>query len=243
VIEVNLLPRSGRSKRKKAQRPARPGPGFKLPKFPRLGGDLSGIPGGRWGAAAAVLSALSLASIGFLYTQVAGEAEELQVRLQAARSDSIQYADVIQRAERLQAQRDSVAQRVAVLQDIDEARYVWPHILDEVGRALPAYTWLTSLQQIAAVPKPLVRIRGRAATYLALTGFMENLEDSPYLGAVRLVGSDPILVPGPGGAQRRVYDYTLEVRYEDPPAELVERVPLFLGTSISDPQDTLSEDP
>jgi len=190
-----------------------------------------------------VLLLLSLATVGFLYTRVAGGAEELEVRLQAARSDSIQFADLIQRAERIQAQRDSIAQRVAVLQDIDEARYVWPHILDEVGRALPPYTWLTSLQQIAAVPQPLVRIRGRAATYLALTGFMENLEDSPYLGSVRLVASDPILVPGPGGAQRRVYDYTLELRFEDPPAELVQRVPLFPGGSLASPSNLPSEEP
>ena len=28
---------------------------------------------------------------------------------------------------------------------IDEDRYIWPHILDEVSRALPPYTWITVL--------------------------------------------------------------------------------------------------
>ena len=28
---------------------------------------------------------------------------------------------------------------------IDSDRYVWPHLLDEVSRNLPSYTWLTSL--------------------------------------------------------------------------------------------------
>lgn len=222
MIEVNLLP--GKGKRKSSRRGM---PQLALPAIP-------GLPKDRWVLGAGALALLALVVIASLFFRVAGEAEELGIQLEAAQRDSARFADVIQRAERLQSQRDSIAQRVAVLQDIDEARYIWPHILDEVGRALPDYTWLVSLQQVAAAPHPLIRIRGRAATYFALTSFMENLEASPYLGSVRLIAADPVMLSVGAGSQRRIYDYSLEARYQDPPPELVNRVPLF-GVSVAVP--------
>ena len=35
---------------------------------------------------------------------------------------------------------------------MDGDRYVWPHLLDEVTRALPAYTWLVDLGPAIAAP-------------------------------------------------------------------------------------------
>lgn len=222
MIEVNLLPKKGKRKATRMGRPQ-----LSLPSIP-------GLPRDRWVLGAGVLAILGVVVIALLFFRVAGVAEELEVQIETAQRDSVRFADVITRAERLQSQRDSIAQRVAVLQEIDEARYVWPHILDEVGRALPDYTWLVSLQQVAADPAPLIRVRGRAATYFALTSFMENLEASPYLGSVRLIASDPVMISVGAGAERRIYDYSLEASYQDPPPELVRRVPLF-GPSVAIP--------
>ncbi len=222
MIEVNLLPEKRKRKTGRKGMPTVP-----LPAIP-------GLPKDRWILGSGLLALLALVVVAVLYFQVAGEAEELQVQIEVAQRDSVRFADVIQRAQRLQSQRDSIAQRVAVLQEIDEARYVWPHILDEVGRALPDYTWLVALQQVAAMPQPMVRIRGRAATYFALTSFMENLEASPYLGAVRLVAADPVMISVGAGSQRRIYEYSVEVQYREPPPDLVQRVPLF-GPSVALP--------
>jgi len=37
---------------------------------------------------------------------------------------------------------------------IDDNRYTWAHILEEVSRALPAYTWLTTIEQTSKTPLP-----------------------------------------------------------------------------------------
>ena len=37
---------------------------------------------------------------------------------------------------------------------MDGDRYVWPHLLDEVTRALPAYTWLVDIGPAGAVAHP-----------------------------------------------------------------------------------------
>ena len=41
--------------------------------------------------------------------------------------------------------------QIAVIRAIDGSRFVWPHILDEVSRALTPYTWLKSIAQTSAV--------------------------------------------------------------------------------------------
>ena len=45
--------------------------------------------------------------------------------------------------------------QLGVITTIDSARYAWAHVLDEVSRALPPYTWLTAVQQTSAPPLPV----------------------------------------------------------------------------------------
>ncbi|HWG34738.1 MAG TPA: PilN domain-containing protein, partial [Gemmatimonadaceae bacterium] len=42
---------------------------------------------------------------------------------------------------------DSVVRQVELIKSFDKNRYVWPHLMDEISRALPPYTWLTSVAQ------------------------------------------------------------------------------------------------
>ena len=36
-----------------------------------------------------------------------------------------------------------------IIKQIDNDRFVWPHIMDEISRSMPPYTWLTSLAYLA----------------------------------------------------------------------------------------------
>jgi Tfp pilus assembly protein PilN len=68
--------------------------------------------------------------------------------------DSTRYAKVLDARRKLTAERDSVHRQLQIIRTIDENRYNWAHILDEVSRALPAYTWLTTLEQTSKAPLP-----------------------------------------------------------------------------------------
>jgi Tfp pilus assembly protein PilN len=46
---------------------------------------------------------------------------------------------------RADARRDTLLRRMNLIRAIDEDRFIWPHVLDEVSKALPPYTWLSSL--------------------------------------------------------------------------------------------------
>ncbi len=213
MIEVNLLPGG----KKRASRG--PSLSFKLP-------NLDAVPKDPYilGAAGVVIVVAALS--GFLFLTTNGTHQELTVSLEAAVSDSARYADLIQQNDALMARRDSIAQRVAIIQEIDGDRYVWPHILDEVARALPAYTWMTELIQVAGGDPLQVRVSGRAGNNFAVTQFMENLEASFFIRNVALISTEQV-TEQVGGVPRLVNQFTLEAEFESPPPELLQTVPLF----------------
>jgi Tfp pilus assembly protein PilN len=192
------------------------------------------VSGDPWILSAVILAIVAIAAFGWMHFAVAGEAEDLEVQIAAAEADSARFADVIERAERLQSQRDSIASRVAVIQEIDGARYVWPHVMDEVARAIPEYTWMTRMVRVSPPPELAFRVQGRSATLFALTIFLENLEASPFMRNARLVTADQVVVSMGGGTERLVYNFTVEVNYQDPPPEILNREPLF-GPSVAIP--------
>jgi Tfp pilus assembly protein PilN len=150
----------------------------------------------------------------------------LTVEVEEARADSVRYADLIEQNDALLARRDSIAQRVSIIQEIDGDRYVWPHIMDEIARNVPEYTWLTAILQTSLGEELQFRISGRAGNNFALTRFMENLEASLFIRGVDFVSTTQTVADA-GGVNRVVYDFMLDATFERPPPELLETVPLF----------------
>jgi Tfp pilus assembly protein PilN len=94
-------------------------------------------------AVASVLVAAGV--IGFLYMTQNAEASELAARSEKAVSDSARFATVLRARRQAEAKRDSVLRQLNVIKAIDDDRFVWPHIMDEVSAALPPFTWVVSL--------------------------------------------------------------------------------------------------
>jgi type IV pilus assembly protein PilN len=213
LIEVNLLPGG----KKRAGR--RPTFSFKLP-------TVEGVPRDPWILGSAVVVLLAVAVAAYLYLTTTSRREELTVSIEAAVADSARYFDLIQQNSALNARRDSIAQRVGIIQEIDGDRYVWPHIMDEVARMLPDYTWLQELLQVSPGEPLTFRVVGQAGNNFAVTQFMENLEASVFIRNVELISTEQEVV-ATGGINRIVNRFELEAEYERPPPELLETVPLF----------------
>jgi Tfp pilus assembly protein PilN len=172
----------------------------------------------------AVGLALSLGYMTMAWLGVNGEAEDLQVSLDAERQDSVRFADLIQRTNQLAARGDSIARRVAIIQDIDAGRFVWPHVLDEVAAAVPEYTWLREVLFAGAAPLQ-IRVNGRAGSIYAITNFMRRLEASRFLRAVTMDRAEQ--QPSEENQDDLVYVFELLMTYEPPPFSELETVPLF----------------
>ncbi len=223
MIEVNLLPGGGKRQSRGARFK------FSAPSFG--GGGKRKFDGWMVGSTLTIGVVLGLMAWMFLGTR--SRAAELEVAIEDAVRDSARYADLIQKTEGLRARRDSIGQKVSIIQEIDGGRYVWSHLLDEISRSLPDYTWLTQVVQVAEGAGQGVefRIEGRAGTNFALTRFMESLEASPFIRDVGLVASEQIVETSEDGATRQVHQFTLNARFENPPSELIETVPLFSAAS------------
>jgi Tfp pilus assembly protein PilN len=245
MIEINLLPGSG----KKARR----GGGTKLDVGAMMAGvrDKVREP---WLIAAVATSALALAVCGSMYLAQTRREATLDDSLQKAVQDSTRYASVLRDREKAEAKRDTVLRSLNLIRAIDDDRFVWPHILDEVSRALPPYTWLVSLgytgtgqgqSTIAtvapaapaggkkkrhmldtAIPRDSVHVRvvGNTVDIQALTRFMKQLESSPFIENVQLAKSERAQDNG-----KEITQFQLDMMYSRPDPSLLRRVPLAVS--------------
>src|SRR3954469_15999438 len=203
---------------------------------------------------AVVAGALALTAVGFLYVRQAAREATLEEALQKAVQDSTRFASVLKEREMAEAKRDTVLRSLNLIRAIDDDRFVWPHVMDEVSRALPPYTWIVSLgftgagqgQQAVttvaaapageggkrrkmvqtAVPRDTVRVRvvGNTVDIQALTRFMTQLEASPFLAQVQLAKSERAMDNG-----KEVTQFQLDMLYSRPDAAQVRRVPLAVS--------------
>jgi Tfp pilus assembly protein PilN len=139
MIEINLLPG--------AKKKTRRGGGGRQLKLPAA---LTGLAGGdalkdKWllGAVASLL--IAAAALGWLYTSQSRAEASLLERQEKAVADSTRYAAVLRERVRAEATRDTVLRQLTVIRSIDDDRFIWPHIMDEISRALPAFTWIQSV--------------------------------------------------------------------------------------------------
>jgi Tfp pilus assembly protein PilN len=139
MIEINLLPGSGKKNRST---------GFSLSAVAGKAGSRVKDP---FMIAAAVSIVAATGAIGYLHVSQAGKAEQLTERERRAVQDSTRFVAVLRERNRAIAQRDSVQRQLEIIKSIDNDRFVWAHIMDEVSRALPPYTWLKTILQSAVI--------------------------------------------------------------------------------------------
>ena len=244
MIEINLLPGSGKKSRNAT--------GFSLSAIAGKAGSRVKDP---FMIAAAVSIVAAVGAIGYLHMSQAGKADELTERERRAVQDSTRFVAVLRERNRALAQRDSVQRQLEIIKSIDNDRFVWSHIMDEVSRALPPYTWLKTIAQSAVIappaptpaPKPdpkaekggkplppppppppptmKFQIAGNTVDIQALTRFMKLLESSPFVKNVTIAKAELVSLEG-----KEVQEFLLEAEYERPDASVIATVPVTLSS-------------
>jgi len=201
-------------------------------------------------AAAGIAVAIAVLGVGGGFWYQDRQLASLDEHLQQELADSARFSAVIGERKTVIARRDSLISQLGIIQQIDDSRYVWPHILDEVSRALPPYTWITSIAQMsaksilpqrdtthktadssakakakpAAEPEVTFQIVGNTVDIQALTRFMRVLESSPFVQNVTINKSSVALIDN-----REVTEFTLDVQYQKPDPAAVTTVPITLS--------------
>lgn len=214
MIEINLLPGS---KKKRGG-----GGGLKLPDFKALAGSIKDpyliACVGLW-----VLFAGMVIGI-YLPRKVAMNG--LLPVLEAKQNEANRMKAVLKTKRDAEAKQDTLRAQIAVIRDIDRERYIWPHVLDAITKALPPYTWLDDISSRPSEGDSgpggvSFQIRGKSADIQAITRFVRNLEESPFIQGATQVSTTVVTERG-----RDVYDYTLNARYQIPDSTLLTMQPL-----------------
>jgi len=150
LIEINLLPSGAAGARKPAARASR---GVSLP--------VAGADPRVAGLAAAALLFLLLGA--FTFWRQGAHRGEVEAQVEHERQDSLRLARTIALMKTIDSRKDTIEQKMAVIRAVDGRRYVWPHLMDEISRAVPPFTWLTKVSAIAPPPAPPVAARPAAA--------------------------------------------------------------------------------
>jgi Tfp pilus assembly protein PilN len=239
MIEINLLPGAGKKARGKAG-------------GPDVGSKLAGLASQvkqPYLIACVTMLVLSAAVVYVMNLRQEATSNDLAATEQKQVQDSTRYAAVLREKKKAETQRDSVVHQLNIIKAIDNNRFIWPHVMDEVSRAMPQYTWLTSLEQTSAVavvgavdttvkkskkakaevedePPPALRFRiaGNTVDIQALTRFMKLLEASPFIQNVQLEKSNLALVDG-----KDVTAFALTAEYQTPDSTAIRTIPLTLS--------------
>ncbi len=221
MIEINLLPGK---KKKKA------GAGISMPDFSEMAGKIR--------------DPLMIAAIGVwvIVLPVAGYTYFDESRKLAGMHDEIDRVTVqarnfntlIREKQTLERLRDSLVVALTAIREIDADRYIWPHIMEEVTKALPDFTWLNSVE-FAPVPTPdataeidpnyrppvQFTIDGRTGDMGAYTRFLRNLGNSPWVGNVQAGATQTVIEN-----DRPVIAFTITGTYQQADSAFIRTAPL-----------------
>lgn len=216
MIEVNLHPAGAKARRRRTAAPS-------LPSWLRPARSAGGERD-PWTVVALAVPAVALLAIAGMWLAQRSRAADLEASIAEAVADSTRLADLRALSDSLVARERTIRERLVLVQGLDEGRFVWPHLLDEVSRSLPEYTWLTAIRVSTPLPDLRVQVDGLAANPLAITRFVRNLQESPFVSGVTIVGSQQQLVDNVAAQAFKIL-----VRYADPPEGAVDRVPVVPG--------------
>lgn len=235
MIEINLLPGAGRKSRGRGA-----GAG--------IGATFSNVatkikdPHLIFGVVSVAVCLMLVGALQWRQQAMAGSLDEAE---QSAVQDSTRYAAILGEKRAAESRRDSVLRQLSIIRAIDNNRFVWPHLMDEVSRTLPAYTWLTSMTQTSAMPSPAgiesdsaakkdslnvtppamkFRVVGITVDIQALTRFMKDLEGSAFVQNVVLDKSSLAVVDG-----KEVTEFQLSAEYQAPDSSAIRLQPIALS--------------
>ncbi len=231
MIEINLLPGL---KRKAAGGGAR----FKMPN---LGAVLSNVKD-PWLLGAIAAGVVAIGGNAALYTLNTARLSRLTTVLAGVQSEKRRYDAVAAQKRQAERARDSLAAELAIIRSIDADRFIWPHLLDEITKALPQYTWVTQIQALSSAPAATtttgtttgtasadavaptdtrVSIDGRTVDIQAYTTFLRQLTASPWITDVMATRATTVIEQ-----DRPVTEFNITLRYKRADSLYIRTVPL-----------------
>jgi Tfp pilus assembly protein PilN len=105
--------------------------------------------------------------------------------LTTARQEKSQLQYVEKKLDEQRKARESLNQKITLIESLNAQRDLAPRLMDELSRRLPDWVWLTEIVYDAKG----IQIKGRALSNNLIADYISNLEASPQIMNVNLVSS------------------------------------------------------
>ncbi len=196
-----------------------------------------------WLVAGVVSWALVLGFLGFVWLNNVRQLAALEPRLEQVRAENKRFKTFLEQKRKQELIRDSIAAQIKTIRTVDGDRYVWAHVLDEITKALPAYTWLVDVTPVAppAPPAPppgtdpkkqkqpvdsgprglTFQITGRTVDIQAYTRFLRQLEASPWLSEVTPISAQTVVE-----SERAITAFQIRAVFRQADSAYIRTVPL-----------------
>ena len=176
------------------------------------------------------------------------ELSALEPQLEQTRAEHRRFKAFLAEKRHQETIRDSLVSQIGIIRSVDGDRYVWPHLLDEVTKALPAYTWIVDMGGAGAAPPPAsagraasrpspattrqdgrsrevpaiqFKVNGRTVDIQAYTRFLRQLEASPWITDVTPVSAQTVVEK-----ERPVTAFVIRGTYRQADSAYLRTVPL-----------------
>jgi Tfp pilus assembly protein PilN len=181
----------------------------------------------------------ALGFLGFVALSTTRDLAALEPQLEQTRAEHKRFKAFLAEKRHQETIRDSLVKQISVIRTVDGDRYVWAHLLDEVTKALPAYTWLIDIGLAGSTPNPAAAadtskdstqvvpqgvqfsINGRTVDIQAYTRFLRQLEASPWVTDVTPVSAMTVVEK-----ERPVTAFTIRATYRQADSAYIRTVPL-----------------
>lgn len=114
--------------------------------------------------------------VGWRYWVIGEREAQVAAELENVRREEQRLAEILQQVTQFEQQSAQLKQRRDLIAELRRGQSAPVHMIDQISRALPDMTWLTSLTQEGYV----VTLEGRATSLAALSDFVGNLEATRY---------------------------------------------------------------
>jgi Tfp pilus assembly protein PilN len=183
--------------------------------------------------------------LGFVFISTTRELGALEPQLEQTRSEHRRFRAFLAEKRHQETIRDSLVAQIGVIRTVDGDRYVWSHVMDEVTKALPAYTWLVNVASTPAPPPPPAppsaakstapdsttprpihepvsfTVNGRTVDIQAYTRFLRQLEASPWITDVTPVSAQTVIEK-----ERPITAFTIKATFRQADSAYIRTVPL-----------------
>ena len=119
---------------------------------------------------------LTVVGVGWRYWAIGQEKAQVAREIDAAKREEARLQEILKQVQEFENRRKVLEARLALIDELRKGQTAPVHMIDQISKALPDMTWLTSMQQNGYT----MTIQGRCLSLTSLSDFIGNLEASRY---------------------------------------------------------------